>query len=267
MSNQYIPKNKTDKVFTSCTLSSGTFQNKTQCSALIDPFVSYTEWEQYDADFTIFKNVRLSVSLDEVTYTERLSVPATEIPHGSNVISKYKRTVNNATPTASNATKENGNRNATGPETDQIPKFDQTEINATARNLVLTRGIPYDKAFPMAIDILKQRAANQPPTTTQKSTTTVSPTTTPITSQGNDGAPKTVEVEMADVDVTRTVGPFLSSARFDHMMFNMLTKEGIFHRKNSGKYYTVSFDISAGRRKPVILRECAKSVTPAYFLS
>lgn len=273
MSNQYIPHMKIDKVYIPCSLSTGTAVNKTECSRIIDPYMSYSDWEQYDADFTAFKNVTLLCSIEEATYTEDLTVPTNEIPNGARLVHTFqKRIQREVKPTPSAAVTSAGVAAHGG----NPLQGRQQEINSLVQLYMISQRTDYVSALRCATEDVRKKYAVAPAASTPPAMSTgpggvLTSTQGVVISISNASSPAYDTVSMSDVQVTRIVGPFNKGAKFDTMLFNILTHEGILHRSNSDKYYTVRFDDGKGRptnaprRLPVLIKDATKQKAPAYF--
>jgi hypothetical protein len=295
-----MPHLKTEKVYQPCTLSSGTCSNKTESCTFIDPYVSYTEWEHYDADFTSFKNAILLCSMEETTFTEILSVPEKEVPNGAIVLAKYKKRVMREvtkmtiqtntpmttisdtssatqTPSPSSTPVADAAVNVNNQPTVDWLRSRQAEINGLAQLYMISQNMQYELAMKYATEEVKRKHGFNAISFSQLIRPSIQQTTVVSTSSGSSipahvtsfkaAPPEYEDVTFVDAEVSKTVGPINRTAKFDIMIFNILTKEGIFHRNNSDKYYTVSFN--AGKngelKVPRLLRECTKQKAPTYF--
>ena len=268
---------KTERAYVPCTFSTGDATNKPECSKFIDAYVSYSGWEHCDADFTKFKDVFILCSLEEATYTESVSCPRNDMPNGSTVVSSYKRKVlrqqqqqqqQPATTTPQHA----ATVPAAKPTLATTEQQQKQELGGLIQLLMISQHMSYEAALSSAMaEMQKRKNAPQPPTQSANATpTTVTTTSVPVTSSSpasSSQQPQWDIIDMVDVEVTKTLGPFNKGARFDVMLFDILTKEGIFHRNNSDKYYTVSFNRGKlnADKVPRLVRECTKQRAPAYF--
>lgn len=275
-----------EKVHAPCTVTTGTWSDKGEFSSVLDQHVSYEQWRQFDPDFTVFTNVKLLVGLAEETYTEIQSVLQKNIPYGATVASVYKkRVMKQQTPTVLRVSQPGAPSSApvqAQPQI-QVPVSSpqcicsgapyQNEIMGVAQTLVVIQGIPY----PLAVQRAKKQiyeakglnddgtpkvvAVQPPPVLAPEQSPANAPTAAPSPGVVPGSSPQDdyyEYVDMADVEVTKTIGPFMRDAQFDVMIFNMLTKEGILHRNKSDKHYTVSFDVTKPPYHPKLLRETTR---------
>jgi hypothetical protein len=261
---------KTERAYVPCTFSTGDATNKPECSKFIDAYVSYSGWEHCDADFTKFKDVFILCSLEEATFTETLSCLRKDMPNGSTIISSYKRKVLRQQQTTQQPMEAPAivKQQPTPAMSEQQQK---QELGGLIQLLMISQHMTYEAALASAMAEMQKRkngtrAANNAQTTVTTSSTTASPAAT-VPSSSQQQQPQWDVVDMVDVEITKTIGPFNKGARFDVMLFDILTKEGIFHRNNSDKYYTVSFNRGKNNtdRVPRLVRECTKQRAPAYF--
>lgn len=268
MSNQYIPHIKMEKVHAPCMVTTGTWNDKGAFSSVLDKYVSYEQWRQFDPDFTVFTNVKLLVNLAETTYTEIQSVLQKNIPYGATVASVYKkRVLKQQAPTVLRVSQPGGaavqpQAQCTNDGYCRGAPY-QNEIAGLAQTLIVIRGIPYAYAMEQAKkQIYKEKGLNEDGTPNIVTVQPPAPTPTcaapAVPGTGTAAQDDYYEyVEMADVEITKTIGPFMRDAQFDVMIFNMLTKEGILHRNKSDKHYTVSFDVTKPHH-PKLIRETTR---------
>ena len=270
MSNQYVPRMKSEKAFVPCTLRQGTASTKPLSGRYVDQYVTYDRWEMFDDDFTLFYNVLMNNPVDEHSYTDTVVVKADDVPNGATIISTFT----SKTPPAALS----GSGAGDGAH-EQPPKPSAEELYGVARSIVMVQGVPFPEAMKMAQASWAKQAASAP-ATPPTATTTATTTATANTGGNNDTAPNHAlsgdevtngpiaekpEVKYAECAVSRTIGPFNKGAKFDIMAFSSLTKEGVVHRNHSEKYYVLAFGSDGRQKVPRLVRDFTKQHKPPCF--
>jgi len=253
MSNQFLPSAKISRVFAPSEIHTGGSSNKTLASAVVDQYINYTQWRQHDSDFMLFYNVELKVSLPEAVYAETISAPAKEAPCTGKILCTYQKRVQKPVivvpvlPTLSPKEKQ------------ALENQKCNEISARCQMYMVTQGLPYQESLEFAKkDVLRKYAAQAQVTQT--------PAAAPESNQVSYE-----EVMFVDVEVTKVVGPFSAGARFDRMIFNVLTNEGIFYRKkeatNTTTCYVVYLPYTGSEEKAKLISVMTKeqSKLPSWF--
>lgn len=260
MTNQYVPKTRSDKVFTACPIRQGTAQQKPSSGKLVDQYITYDRWEMFDDDFTLFYNVLLNDAVDDFIYTDTIVVRTDEVPHGATILSSFK----SSTPPAA--------LNPKIVESVQQPQQPTPEaVYAAAKSIIMVQNVSFPEAMRLAQARLSAGSA-----TSYGAPGHVVPAAPPIvvvaavataieaTSGACDTQPRP-EVQYTECNVTRTIGPFNKGTKFDIMAFSSLTREGVVHRNNSEKYYVLAFHTDGSQKIPRLTRDFTKQRIPPCF--